>query len=84
MLREIPGKGQWGRTWDDSLRPVEAEPLGGVVLVAQEALEGVGVRQALEDVDLLLLQSMGSGEGNVSIPIYQKGVCNSNKLWLGI
>ncbi len=41
--------------WDDGLAAVQAEALGGVVLVAQEALEVVGVGQALKDVQLLLL-----------------------------
>ena len=55
-------RAQLGRTVDaileggnDGLATVQTEPLGGVELVGEEVLKGVGKAQTLEDVQLLLL-----------------------------
>mmetsp|Transcript_16692 Transcript_16692/g.47917 ORF Transcript_16692/g.47917 Transcript_16692/m.47917 type:complete len:764 (+) Transcript_16692:1121-3412(+) len=40
---------------DDGLSAVQAESLGGIKLVGEEVLEGVGKAQPLENVELLLL-----------------------------
>ena len=40
---------------NDGLPPIQPEALGGVELVGEEGLEGIGEAQALEDVHLLLL-----------------------------